>query len=134
MLWYTEPGEVPVVEAGRLGGEKRVGERIGVAKWSLFLGGTATGAVDCDLPACGAVSGFFVFDRRGGGTLGFGFSSGSCTSFADLKEAGDEGSCALSTIRRGGVLTSSECGRAWREPRDGGGLGGGVVLVCNFAN
>lgn len=139
-MWYTEPGEVPVVEAGRLGGDNRVGERIGVLKWSDLRGGTGSGAVDCVLLAGGAASGFRVFDRRGGGTLGFSLSSGSCTSFADLNEAGDDGSFRLSTelltLRRVGVdtFTSSDGGRAWREPLDGGSRGGGVVLVFKFAN
>jgi hypothetical protein len=90
LLWYTEPGDVPEVDVGRRGGERRVGERIGVCKWSCFCGAIGTGAVDRGLLADGA-SGFRVFDRRGGGTAGFSFSSSSCISLADLKEDGDSG-------------------------------------------
>jgi hypothetical protein len=78
-------------------------------------------------------------DRLGGGTLGFSLSSSSCTSLADLNEAGDGGSCSLPTVdsrRRAGVvsLISSDIGRASREPLCGGGFGGGAALVFNGVN
>jgi hypothetical protein len=98
------------------------------------------GADDCDL-LFGAGSGFFVFDRRGGGTTGFGsLSPSSCISFADLKDEGEDGSTSLpfevEVLGRVIVvrLMSADCGRAWRVPRCGGGFGGGGVPVLNAVN
>lgn len=131
---------MPDVEAGRRGGENRVGERTGVGRRPCFRGGTGTGAAERGLLAEGAASIFRVLDRLGGGTSGFGFSSESCISFADLKEAGDSGSfslcieldaCRAAVIER---FTSSDNGRVWSEPRCGGGLGGGGVLMRNCVN
>jgi hypothetical protein len=124
---------------GRRGGEKRVGERMDFCKWSCLCGAIGNGAVDCDLLVDGA-SGFRVFDRRGGGTAGFSFSSSSCISLADLKEDGDSGpfspSLELDSLWRTDVdrLMSSDCGRACREPLCGGGFGGGGVFVLRAAN
>lgn len=86
---------MPVADAGRRGGENLVGERIVVASGFCFRGTIGTGAVDCGLLAEDDASGFRVFDRRGGGTLGFCFSSSSCISFADLNDAGEDGPCSL---------------------------------------
>jgi hypothetical protein len=129
-----------VVDPGRRGGDSRVGERMGVDSWSCLGCAIDTGAVDRGVLAEGAVSGFRVVDRRGGGTLGFILSSSSCTSFADLKDAGDDGACSLSTevdsrrcmdVER---LRSSDFGRDCREPLCGGTFGGGEILVFNDVN
>lgn len=129
------------VDKGRWGGDKRVGERTGFGSWYFRRGGmgTGAGASDCVLLE-GTASILRVAERRGGGSSGFGFSSESCISFADLKDAGDSGSFSLctevDTRRTAGVarFMSSDCGRTWREPRGGGGIGDEGVLVFNAAS
>ena len=56
------------------------------------------GVVGLSLCEAGTDSGFRVVERRGGGTVGLGFTSASssCSSLADLKEDGVEGGFELS--------------------------------------
>jgi hypothetical protein len=130
---------VPETDVGRRGGENRVGECMGFCLWPC-LRAVGTGAADRGLLPAAAPSGFRVWDRRGGGRVGFSFSSSSCISFADLKEDGESGVCSLPIevegLRRVTAerFMSSDCGRAWREPRCGGGFGGGGVVVLDVVN
>lgn len=92
----------------------------------------------------GADSVFRVLDRRGGGRAGFAFPpssstgggiasmgfSSSCSSFADLKEAGEDGSLLSNDIdsrllKVAERLESCDLGRPWTEP-------GGPVMALVF--
>lgn len=86
-----DAGEAPLVEVGRLGGENFSGTRRGVLGSDCFRGAIGNGAAERGRSARVVGSNFFVAERRGGGTLGFVFSSSSCCSLADLKDAGDDG-------------------------------------------
>lgn len=82
--------------------------------------------------SAGTDSAFRVFDRRGGGSAGFVFSSSSsgggmaslvlssssCSSLADLKDAGDDGSLLSIDVDRRLLnvaerLESCDLGRPW---------------------
>lgn len=84
-------GDVPVADAGLRGGDNCSSERFDAGTWLWFRGLIGTGAVGLGLLARGAGSIRRVFERRGGGKLGFGFSSASCSSLADLKDVGESG-------------------------------------------
>jgi hypothetical protein len=134
-LWYTEPGEVPAADSGRRGGDDLSSGRPGELNWLFLREGTGVGAVDRGRLAGAAVSGLRVFDRRGGGTVGFDFSSSTCCSCADLNEEGEDGAFSLSTEvenRRWkgvGAGNSADCGRTLRCSLCGGDFGGGVPVL-----
>lgn len=119
-----------------MGGERRWGG------WRRSVGGRGEAELPCrrgggtegftSLASAGADSAFRVFDRRGGGNAGFAFSSSSsgggmaslvfssssCSSLADLKDAGEDGallsidvdSLLLNVAER---LESCDLGRPW---------------------
>jgi hypothetical protein len=86
-----------VADIGRRGGDSVSGGCPGGLSWFCQRGVIEMGAVERDLLSGSIASGLRVFDRRGGGRLGFGLISSSCCSLADLKEDGEEGAFSLST-------------------------------------
>jgi hypothetical protein len=124
-----------VADSGRRGGDGLSSKRPGELSWLFLRGGTAAGAADRGRLAGAALSGLRVFDRRGGGTLGFNFSSSTCCSWADLNEEGEDGAFSLSTEvenrrwKEVGAGSSTDCGRALRCSLCWSGFGGGGVPV-----
>jgi hypothetical protein len=88
---------VPVADIGRRGGESVSGGCPEGLSWFCHHGVIEMGAVERDLLSGSTASGLRIFDRRGGGRLGFGLTSSSCCSLADLKDDGEDGAFSLST-------------------------------------